>query len=59
VADENRRAVDLVENLLGRGDIPLERHRRVLHDRDPVALGAEPVVHGSPAGSVDESAVDQ
>ena len=59
VSDEHGRTVELVEHLLGRHDVALEGHRRVLHDRDPVAKGAEPVVHGTPAGSVDETAVDE
>ena len=39
--------------------VALERDRGVLHDGDPVALGTQPVVDASPAGAVDEAAVDQ
>jgi len=59
VAHEDRRAIELVEDLLGGGHVALEGDGRVLHDCDPVTLGAKPVIDAAPSGAVDESAMDE
>jgi len=48
VADEERRAVQLVKHLLCRRDIAVERHRRVLHDVDVEPVLLEEVVDPLP-----------
>ncbi len=59
VAHEHGLTLDVVEDLLDRGHVPLQRDRRVLHNRDPVSLGTQPVVDTAPARAVDEAAVDE
>jgi len=59
VADEERRAVHLVEHLLGGGDVAVERDRRVLDDADVESVLREEVVDAFPAGAVHEAAVNQ
>jgi hypothetical protein len=59
VADEDRRAVLLVEDASGEGDVALEGRRWVLDDADVEAVCAEQVVDALPSGSVHESAVHE
>jgi hypothetical protein len=59
VADENRRAVLLVQDAAGDGDVIFERQRRVLDDADVEAILFEELVDTLPAGSIHEAAVNQ
>src|SRR5205823_2977949 len=59
VADEDHGFVLGVDDLRRRGDVALERHRRVLDHADVVAVLPQEVVDLLPAGTVDEPAVDQ
>ena len=59
MADEDRRAVLLVEHVVGGLDVALERERLVLHDADVEAVRLQQVVDALPAGAVDEAAVDE
>ena len=59
VADEDDRAVELVEDAGGRCDVIVERRRRVLDDAHVVAFSDEPVVDRLPSGAIDEAAVDE
>jgi hypothetical protein len=59
VADEDRRAVLLVEDVVGGLDVALERERLVLHDADVEAVRLQDVVDALPAGAVDEASVNE
>jgi hypothetical protein len=59
VTDQDHGAVDRVENIAGDGGVVTERPGGVLHHPDVGPVGAELVVHTSPARSVDETSVDE
>jgi hypothetical protein len=59
VADEDRRAVLLVEYAAGHRHVVVEGQRRVLDDADIESLLREEAVDAFPARAVDESAVDK
>jgi hypothetical protein len=59
VADEDRRAVLLVEHVVRGLDVAVERERLILHDAHVEAVRRERVVDAPPAGPVDEAAVDE
>jgi hypothetical protein len=59
VADEDRRAVLLVEHVVGGLDVAVERERLVLHDAHLEPVRGQQVADPSPAGSVYEPAVDE
>ena len=59
VADEDRRAVLLVEDVVGGLDVAVERERLVLHDADVEAVRLQQVVDALPAGAIDEATVDE
>jgi len=59
VADEHDRPVLRVDDPPGRGDVALERQRRILHDADLVVVPGQDVVDALPAGPVHEAAVNE
>jgi len=59
VADEDDGLVEVVDDLLGGGDVSFKGQGRLLDDGDVVPVGLEVVVDASPSGAVDETAVDQ
>ena len=59
VTDEDDRAVLVVQDEPGRGDIALEGQGRVLDDADGESFLDEEVVDPLPAGAVHEAAVDE
>jgi hypothetical protein len=59
MANEDRRAVQQVEHVVGGLDVALQRQRLVLHDADVVPVRLEQVVNAPPAGPVDEATVDE
>jgi hypothetical protein len=59
VADEDRRAFVGVECLLRGCHVGFEADGGVLHDGDGVTVLGEQVVDTSPAGAIDETAVDE
>ena len=59
VADEDDRAVELVEDACRGCDVIGQRRRGVLDDAHVVSFGDEQVVDGLPSGAIDEATVDQ
>ncbi len=59
MADEDDRAVLLVEDALGRGHILVEPGQRLLHDADAIAVPAQHVINAPPARTIDECAVNE
>jgi hypothetical protein len=59
VSDEDGRTVLGVEHVVGCCDVALERQRLVLHDAHVEAVRLQQLIYALPAGSVDESTVDE
>src|SRR5690606_37648609 len=59
VADEDGRAVLVLENPRRRGDVVGERGEGVLHDAYAIAARGEFVIDAAPTGTVDEGAVHE
>src|SRR5713226_3745005 len=59
VADENHRAVLLMNNAFGCGDIVGQRYRRILDDGDIVAVLLQYLIDALPTGTVHEAPVDK
>jgi len=59
MSDENDRFALRVDDLVGGGDVTLERKRRILHDLDAIAVLLHVVVDTLPARAVHETAVNE